>query len=122
MEETTSNRWRAYGHDRLYVKLAATNARIGWIDLKTGVATLESAIHDGELLTAAAAWRTSSSTGWSIDPAATPKRSGPLSAAWAPPTGTPASLPPPVKAVVIRPHSRTLTAPFLLPHRAAALA
>jgi hypothetical protein len=42
MEPLTSARWRKYGKDRLYVS-TADGARVGWVDLTTGSATLEQA-------------------------------------------------------------------------------
>lgn len=37
----TVTRWTRYGHDRLYVK-TATGEQVGWVDLRTGVRTIES--------------------------------------------------------------------------------
>ena len=47
MSEVKVNRWRRYGHDRLYVSLA-DGTRLGWHDLRTGKATLERPEHRDE--------------------------------------------------------------------------
>lgn len=56
MEELTTARWRRYGKDRLYVS-TADGIRVGWLDLITGLATVEQPQLADGFETAVTAWR-----------------------------------------------------------------
>lgn len=56
------NRWRRYGHDRLYV-LRADESKVGWWDLKTGEAHPEDPVDLAVLTAAVVAWQAEQPTG-----------------------------------------------------------
>lgn len=65
MNDITITRWKRYGHDRGYAT-AADETKLGWIDLRTGVVTIE----DG----ADAAAVTAALETWSATQSVTPER------------------------------------------------
>jgi len=55
MNDITIARWKRYGHDRGYAT-AADGAKLGWIDLKTGVVTIEAGADAASVNAALRAW------------------------------------------------------------------
>ena len=58
MVVTRAERWRRYGHDRLYVT-GADGVRLGYRDLTTGVDRLDVSARTAEFNEAVTAWRAS---------------------------------------------------------------
>ncbi len=81
MGEFHVTRWQKYGHDRLYVRDAA-DAAVGWLDLKTGGATLDRPESAAEFHAAIDAWQ----AGHAVAPAVATETAAPPSAAPAPQT------------------------------------
>ena len=73
MAEMTVKRWRRYGHDRLFISLADSGTRVGFVDLLTGVRTVEVSEWANDFAAAADIWMRTASL--SCDPEPTAARS-----------------------------------------------